>query len=274
MVVQPYVYLTHFGGLYNDNWLLQSASTFHTTIQQTYFLYGLTNRMDLEVAPQWLANGSQGESVSGFGDLPVSLGVQLIRDREEWWFPDLRLWIQEVFPIGRYTNLDPKRASGETTGGGFFATTIGLGIQKLHMLGGEQVFRYRLNLPSGFFEATHVSGFNAYGGGFGPEGCIQPGTVTTVTMAGEYSLTRHWLLALDISYQTANATRFSGLPGVGLNGEPAQVRKGSSTLMSVAPAVEYIYNGHLGLIGGPWISVTGRNAAPFVGAVLAVYLFF
>ena len=26
-------------------------------------------------------------------------------------------------------------------------------------------------------------------------------TVTTVMMAGEYSLTRHWLLALDISYK-------------------------------------------------------------------------
>ena len=135
-------------------------------------------------------------------------------------------------------------------------------------------FRYRLNLTFGFFEATNVSGFNAYGGGFGTEGRIQPGTVTTVTMAGEYSLTRHWLLALDISYQTANATRFSGSPGVGLNGEPAQVGKGSSTLIGVAQAVEYIYNEHLGLIGGPWISVTGRNAAPFVGAVLAVYLFF
>jgi hypothetical protein len=117
MVTQSYVYLTRFGGLYNDNWLLQSASAFHTTIQRTYFLYGLTNQMDLEVAPQWLANRSQGESASGFGDLPVSLGFQLIRDREEWWFPDLRLWIQEVFPIGgRYTNLDPKRASVETTG--------------------------------------------------------------------------------------------------------------------------------------------------------------
>ena len=44
-----------------------------------------------------------------------------------------------------------------------------------------------------------MSGFNAYGGWFGTEGCIQSGTVTTVTMAGEYSLTRHWLLALDIT---------------------------------------------------------------------------
>jgi hypothetical protein len=98
----------------------------------------------------------------------------------------------------------------ETTKGGSFATTTRLGIQKLQVLGGGQAFQYRLNLAYGFFEATNVSGFNAYGGGFGTEGRIQPGTVTTVTMAGEYSLTRHWLLALDISYQTANAMRFSG----------------------------------------------------------------
>ena len=51
-------------------------------------------------------------------------------------------------------------------------------------------------------------------------------------------------------------------------------REGISMPMRVAPAVEYIYNEHLGLIGDPWISVTGRNAGSFVGAVLAVYLFF
>ena len=62
--------------------------------------------------------------------------------------PRSRLWIQGVIHIGRYTNLDPKKASVEMTGGGSFATTSGLGSQKLHMLGGGQAFRYRLTWPT------------------------------------------------------------------------------------------------------------------------------
>ncbi|MGH7230258.1 MAG: hypothetical protein ACREJU_02740, partial [Nitrospiraceae bacterium] len=54
VVVEPYFYFTRYGGLYNDNWRLQSATVSRTIIQQTYFIYGLTSRMDVEIAPQWL----------------------------------------------------------------------------------------------------------------------------------------------------------------------------------------------------------------------------
>ena len=49
-VVQPYFYSTRFGGLYNNNWRLQSAAVTRTNIQQTYLMYGLTSRIDIEVA--------------------------------------------------------------------------------------------------------------------------------------------------------------------------------------------------------------------------------
>ncbi len=40
--MEPYVYHTRYGGLYNDNWRLQSATTSQSLTQQTYFIYGLT----------------------------------------------------------------------------------------------------------------------------------------------------------------------------------------------------------------------------------------
>ena len=42
-VIEPYLYYTRYGGLYNDNWRLQSAALSETVIQQTYVIYGLTN---------------------------------------------------------------------------------------------------------------------------------------------------------------------------------------------------------------------------------------
>ena len=41
----------------------------------------------------------------------------------------------------------------------------------------------------------------------------------------------------------------------------------------MAPAVEYLYNEHVGLIAGPWFSVRGRNTSDFFGMVAAIYLF-
>lgn len=41
LVIQPYVFYTRYGGLYNDNWRLHSATASRTIIRQTFFIYGL-----------------------------------------------------------------------------------------------------------------------------------------------------------------------------------------------------------------------------------------
>ena len=272
-VVEPYFFFTRYGGLYNDNWRLHSATVSRTIIQQTYIIYGVTDWMDVEIAPQWLRNSSDGESLSGFGDLPLQLGFQVLRGRSDSWLPDVRLWVQEVFPTGRYTDLPASTVGLGGTGGGSFATMLGIGVQKALWLGGDHVLRYRVNASYGFYTPVTVRGFNAYGGGFGTEGRVDPGSVTTVTVAGEYSLTRHLILALDIGFQTINGTDFSGTMGIGPGGKPAMVGNGYGNLLTMAPAVEYNFNQQIGLIAGPWFSVRGRNTSEFFGIVAALYLY-
>lgn len=273
VVVEPYFFFTRYGGLYNDSWRLQSATVSRTIIQQTYFIYGLTSRIDVEIAPQWLDNSSKSESLSGFGDLPLQLGFQALRSSPDSWLPDVRIWVQEIFPTGRYNDLGPSTTGLGGTGGGSFATTLGIGVQKAIWLGGDHVFRYRVNATYGFYSPVTVQGFNTYGGGFGTDGRVDPGSVTTLTVAGEYNLTQHLVLAFDIGFQTVNATRFSGTTGVGVSGEQAIVGKGYGNLLTVAPAVEYNFNQHVGLIAGPWFSLRGRNASEFFGVVEALYLY-
>ncbi|MGC4099413.1 MAG: hypothetical protein QM706_20100 [Nitrospira sp.] len=272
-VVEPYFFFTRYGGLYNDNWRLHSATVSRTIIQQTYMIYGVTDWMDVEIAPQWLRNSSDGESLSGFGDLPLQLGFQVLRGRSDSWLPDVRLWVQEIFPTGRYTDLPASTVGLGGTGGGSFATILGIGVQKTLWLGGDHVLRYRVNASYGFYTPVTVRGFNAYGGGFGTDGRVDPGSVATLTVAGEYSLTRHLILALDIGFQTINGTDFSGTTGIGPSGKPAMVGNGYGNLLTMAPAVEYNFNQHVGLIAGPWFSLRGRNTSEFFGIVAALYLY-
>jgi len=208
----------------------------------------------------------------GFGDLPLQVGLQVLRARAESWLPDIRIWVQETFPTGRFSQLSPTKTGLTGTGGGSFATTLGIGIQKMIRLTDDHVFRYRLNVSYGFYSPVLVQGFNSYGGGFGTAGTVHPGSVTILIVAAEYTLTRHVALALDIGIQIANATRFSGTGGVGVNGEPAVVGKGYNEVLTVAPAVEYNWNEHIGVIAGPWFSLRGRNTSEFFGVVAALYL--
>lgn len=274
LIIQPYVYYTRYGGVYTNNWRAQSATTSQNIIQQTYYIYGLTDRLDIELCPQWIQNYSQGETSNGIGDFSMNLGFQVLKGREDSWVPYVRLWVQELFPTGRVDNLRPTTTLVEATGGGSFATTFGLSIQKPIPLGEGHVLRYRLNVTQTLYTSVNVTGFNAYGGGFGTEGVVSPGPVTTLIAAAEYTLTRHWGLALDVSYEIVQATRFSGTAGISPAGVPATVGRGSRELLSVAPAVEYHVNSHVGVIAGPWFTVTGRNASAFLGGVAAIMFFF
>lgn len=273
VVVMPYFYSTEFGGLYNNNWRIQSASVSRTNILQTYVIYGLTSRIDVEIGPQWVGNHAENESSVGFGDFPLQIGFHALHQREDSWVPDIRIWVQETFPTGSFTDLSPTKTGLTGTGGGSYATTLGIGAQKIFRFGDDHVLRGRMNASYGFYSPVTVEGFNSYGGGFGTLGRVQPGSVTTLTLAGEYALMRHVVLALDISFQFANATRFTGNPGIAVSGSPATVGKGYSELLTVAPAVEYIWNTHLGVIAGPWLSLRGQNATQFFGAVGAIYLY-
>jgi len=272
-IVQPYVFYTRYGGLYNHNWRLQSATTSRSLTQQTYIVYGPMDSVDIQIAPQWIGNHARGDSSGGFGDFPVQLGVQAWRSPLESWVPNVRFWMQEIFPTGRYSDLTPGKADLEGTGGGAYATTFGIALEKAIPFGGEHVLRYRFNATYGIFSSVEVRGFNAYGGGFGTTGRVTPGSVTTMTVAAEYSLTRRLVLALDIGFQTVNATHFSGDPGLDVQGRPALVGQGSSNLVTIAPALEYSWNQHVGVLAGPWMSVRGQNTSEFFGIVAALYFF-
>ena len=75
---------------------------------------------------------------------------------------------------------------------------------------------------------------------------------------------REWT---DFQYQHSNKNRFSGKKGGSAPIAP------SSEQISMAPALEYNFNANVGIIGGAWFSVAGRNSTQFISWVLALNIY-
>lgn len=83
-----------------------------------------------------------------------------------------RAWLRSIHIVAIRSIHTSRRGALGGTGGGSFATTCGIGLQKAIRLGSDHVFRCRVNATYGFFSPVAVQGFNTYGGGFGTEGCL------------------------------------------------------------------------------------------------------
>ena len=105
IVINPYGYSTRYGAVYHNSFLAQSAVATRTNIQQTWVTYGVIKGMDLGIGPQWVGNHTAHADFVGFGDFPLRVGFQLMRDLSDSWRQDIRMWVKETFPTGSYNNL-------------------------------------------------------------------------------------------------------------------------------------------------------------------------
>ncbi|MCB1827280.1 MAG: hypothetical protein KDH94_02560 [Coxiellaceae bacterium] len=53
-------------------------------------------------------------------------------------------------------------------------------------------------------------------------------------------------------------------------GLPVPVSEVSTNSFSIAPAIEYNFNGNLGIIAGVWFGVDGRNTPEFASYVFSL----
>jgi hypothetical protein len=108
-----------------------------------------------------------------------------------------------------------------------------------------------------------VSGFNAYGGGYGTKGRVRPGNKFTADLGYEISLTQRWVFAFDLVYVAQNKTKFHGTT-------ISPVGSGFNDNLSLAPALEYNFNDSLGILWGAQFSVYGRNSSNFITGQFSV----
>jgi hypothetical protein len=271
MLIEPYVYDVIRDARYDADGDRVSVPRSHSYGSSAYVLYGLTDRFTAGMIPVFgHTNVSDGADSSGIrsGDLTLQGQYRLTQFREGRHIPTTSLVIQATVPTGDYDNLGDRPNDG--FGSGAYTTTIALYSQYYFWMPNGRILRTRLNLSQAFSTHADVEGVSVYGTSSGFRGEARPGDVFTLNSSWEYSVTRNWVLALDLLYQHDDSTHVHG------SNDDVEIdaRSGSAWRFGVAPAVEYNFNSRIGIIVGTRWFAAGKNTSATVTPVMAVNMVF
>lgn len=266
-LIQPYLFLTNNYGKFDRHGESHHIPHIHTIVGTSLFQFGIIKWMDGLINVQWIRNRQKGHCSNGFGDMSASLGFQLIEETP--YVPALLFGVKETFPTGRYQKLNPKKGGIDAIGAGSYQTTFSLNTSKVIWWISTHPMAMRFSLNYDIFSDVHVKGFNAYGGGNGTDGTVNPGNNFALDYGYEFSFTQMWVLALDFVYTYTSRSTFEGRRGLNAMGGHNVVGGPFNDQISLAPAIEYNPSESLNFLAGVWFSVWGRNSLNFVSAVFS-----
>lgn len=258
-------------GSYNNFGVLNTARTFRTLVVNPIMTHGFTDWLDVQLVLPYVFNSTRGVNYNRLADIGVTLGFQLVEQNGSPKRMDVRVLVQETLPTGRYQNLGPTNIGTDSTGLGSYQTQFGLDFQYLFEVYNSHYLRTRLIFSRLYSTPVNVSGLNSYGGTIATRGKINPGTENGIDLAFEYTLTQNWVAVMEGTMSNGQATRFNGILNIGNIGGPgATIGSGQYREKALAPALEYNFSGNLGLIGGVWFPVSGKNTSHYMTYVLAL----
>jgi hypothetical protein len=232
-----------------------------------FYQYGLLDNWTVGVQPFFSLGPQRYNRAVAIGDFKLLSQVRLSHFTPEHRVPSVALVTNLVLPTGKHDHLGELR-SGH--GSGSFAPEIGINVQQYFLLKNGRLLRGRINVLKDFPLRTDVSGRSVYGTGVDFQGHAKPGSKTTFIVGAEYSLTKEWVLALDVEADHWGKTKITGRDGNG-----ALVRRTSPKSWNIgfAPAVEYNWSDRAGVIVGIWIVPKGHNAKSSVTPAIAIQRF-
>lgn len=219
----------------------------------TYILYGVTDRLTVGAIPVFgynkPGNGPNSSGV-GTGDTGILVQYQIRSFHETGHGPDIGLQLQENLPTGRYDRLDDR--PGDGFGNGARSTLLQLNTQHYFWMPNGRILRVRANVGETLPRDVTIDGISVYGTPAGFHGVADPGSSTSVNGALEYSITQHWVLALDLAYSHKRPTRIRGsAPSAGTGASiPVTIDLPGRDTYAIAPAVEFNFSSRVGVIFG------------------------
>lgn len=252
-LIEPYLY--DVAGSHTDS--------FHSF---TYFLYGATDRLTIGFAPDLAFNSVRGAPDSSgvhLGDTTLRAQYMLTAMDMERTIPDLALAVLQNLPTGKYDHLS---RGSDGFGSGSYATTLALYSQMAWWMPGGRLLRTRLNLSETLSPRVPVSGASVYDTGSDFLGHAQPGNQFSGVVAFEYSVTRNWVLALDLIYNHGNAGSTRGFA----EGQSVRTVAPPSDGYGFTPAIEYNWSSNLGVIAGVRVFPDSHNTKTSVTPVVAI----
>lgn len=243
---------------------------------RTYMLYGLADRFTVGMIPILGYNrisGGPHSSGVGLGDIEVMAQYRLTEFQEGSALPTFAVQLQQAFPTGKYDRLGNRPSDG--MGSGACATTLALLSQTWFWLPNGRILRARFNLSQTFSGNADVQGVSVYGTDRGFHGRAKPGRAFLADASLEYSLTRNWVLAVDLFYTQNRNIRVTGWEmEANRAAENLTVRTiGSASAFGFAPALEYSWTSHLGLLVGARVIPARGNTPSSITPVMAINYF-
>ena len=236
----------------------------------TYMLYGLTDRLTVGLIPVLGYNrvdGAGDSSCIGLGDVSVQAQYRLTAFHEGSSLPTISLQLQQTLPSGKYDRLGKRPGNG--LGSGASTTTFQLDTQTYFWLANGRILRMRLNLAQSVSGRSHIEDVSVYGTPNGFRGHARPGNSFFANAAWEYSLSRRWVLAFDLTWRRDHGTRVDGLMLTGYGDAHIRRSSGSSESFGFAPAVEYSWRANLGVLFGTRV-ITGYRTPTTITPAIAI----
>ena len=241
----------------------------------TYVLYGLTDRVTVGLIPtagfNVVSNGPSSSGV-GLGDLTLQAQYRITKFHEGSWIPTTSIAVQETLPTGKYDRLGDRPSDG--FGSGAYTTTLALYSQTYFWLPNSRILRMRFNVSQGFSNNVNVHDVSVYGTGAGFRGHAKPGGPFFADAAWEYSLTRSWVLALDVTYRHTGNTRVTEYnildPNSVQNPPSIRLNSGSSDAFGFAPEIEYNWKPNLGVLLGTRVIPASHNTNATITPAVAI----
>jgi hypothetical protein len=270
-LIEPYVYDVITRGRYDSEGNYRSTDTVHSYGSLTYMLYGVTDGFTAGVIPTFgfndVSDGADSSSV-GVGDVTLQAQWRLSQFREGGHVPTSSLVLQQTLPTGKYDRLGTRHSDG--LGAGAYTTSLAVHSQYYLWMPNGRILRTRLNVAYAFSDSVDVADTSVYGTPEGFRGRADPGNTFSIYSAWEYSITRNWVLALDVFYQHDSSTSIRGET----QGVPYSVDSGSSWRFGLAPAIEYNFTSAIGVIVGARWFAAGRNTGASLTPVAAINMVF
>jgi hypothetical protein len=233
-----------------------------------YYQYGLAENFTVGFQPSFSMGVEGPDHSATIGDFKLLSQLRLTHFTPEHRVPSIAIVLQEVIPTGKSDRLGPTQ-SGH--GSGSFATEVGVNVQHIFLLDNDRLLRARFNFLQRFWHGGDVEDRSVYGTGVGFRGHARPGNITTFIVAGEYSVTREWVLAFDVSRESTTKGKLRGSYSGG--GPLVDETFPSTHYVSFAPAVEYNWSDRTGAIFGVWVIPKGHNVPSSVTPAIAISRF-
>lgn len=270
---EPYLFWYQKRGTYNAEWHdIKSLHIFNQLNINPTFQCGIAPNTEFDFAPQIFYNHTQNQAKWVWGDMPISFAWQLLNDKRGKWWPAIKLKLNGNIPWGKYQHLNPKKLTTDDGGSGSWSPGMGIVLSHLYHFHGVHYLNARWYNAYTMPTPVHVKGFSNYGGAKNTRAKVFPGHSFISDVGLEYTLAQTWALAFDVVYIHQNKTRFSGNGGTNA-GIPVSLTSPSSEQISLAPALEYNWSSTVGMIGGAWVTIAGRNASKFVQWIIAINIY-